>query len=1283
MEISEFDTSYTLRIKKAFESGIPYKYILYDEENYFTLFQFIEAELEENKNLISIYRDADPYISDLNLKDFYMSYYLFVRESIDVETALQNINTLIADVNMDGEQNFGALEENNQEQASFKNVTEFLEDFQFWVVNFVEETKQNVKKYERLIKSQEILEQTVPIDIKTESVIINQSRLEFKPKFVNINSDITLEDGIEVFDQFIPSIDIPFVQYNDSLGKSYYKAFEDSSLNFDNIIPTTSEARKNNHIYFKVSVIRDIKDLKEEAETIKKNYKICIYNLEKNKLIIKEVETGEKSIVIDRVKKAFKNIEVGDYKENNLKGEFYIPSLGFNFATLHYLVLNDNHRDKDGNDEDGLNGVFSNYVFIDETKNVVINSSNNQISLKYKSLEKEEKDEEDEKDSEDVYVATNPSSLTLRIRQNSSTFNFLKAKNKEILDQFIKIFSRLASIYKTYEDSVSDLFSDVIPELKTFKKTEVVSELIDEKVKNLRNAAPDVFLKGTVGYSRLCSCDHQPIIVSDEDEAKDWKNKTFIDKKENEEKYRQIANFPPKKEESLFRFTCPTDERPYPYLVENNTEENSEKYPYVPCCGKEDKIDEFFNIYYKESTEKAKSYKSYEINTIKVLDYKRTGKVPVQVQNLLSSYTTDEKYEFNRIGSVRSVNSLIHCIMIALQDINDDATYYRNLNTNSEREEFCKTIRKKMITYFPDLNVYKQELYDISNEDIKLKLQDENEFLDPALYYRGLEELYNINIFVFTPEIDGNKEPSIEIPRHKFTHIRPDRPARDSIIIFKHSGGESEDLKYPQCELIFNSGKLKESLVEKEEETDKKGRGRPKKQEKQLEAQAAYDKSEYFFGGNMTNILYTSLERFSKSYVFSFKTEQDSSSKVQIRLNPYSSILYSDILRNPIKIISQYIDGYGKTRIVNIKLAQYKISLFIPPTQPFNVATTTEIYKVPTTEIVTTIFGEPKKTTKDGLWYSIIDYTYGLFVPCVTGASASIPEVPMLLKNIIEKPKDEINNYRNIKKYYNLFENLLIWGLRSNGILNLKDLSKLNKYVKIVDNIDYSVGPSILDRRLPENQNFSYLSNWWSNYFTKDNKVKMTSVLYDKIYKMLKRYYTLTDGLSLPPAKYLENVYEYEEDFTKYFNSRLIIGSDHLEMWRKQRKSNISSESIIYKDLTKKSLLTQEEPFLYMMESMTGESKIYLIQNIKTGSKLRASVICNNWIEKKYNLGYIVNDEEVEKIEDEKFETAIYVINPSYKIVYAAQENISTNTTEYIQLLYDTDGYYHAMLPLV
>jgi hypothetical protein len=1280
MEISEFDTLYTLRIKKAYQQQIPYKFILYNGEAYISLFDFIGNGVDDNQKIVEIYKAAEPYLTDLDYKDFYIAYYYVAKDKLNTndESLFQKINTLIDEINLDNRQNNDVLEQNNLALSQYQNVSELLEDINFWSSNFQEEIIKNQKLYESLITSQKILENTKPVDIKMNSINIIGSKLEFNPKFVNLDSEeITPEDGIEIFDQLIPSINIPFIQYNDPLGKPYYKIYEELSLNFDNIIPTTSETRKANYIYFKVSVIKDIKDIKNDAETIKKNYELCSYNLIKNKLTV-NVFSEEKDIVVNRIRSGFKYVNVGEYKETSIKGEFYVPDVGFNFSNLHYLLFNDNHPDED------LNGVFSNYVFIDETKNTFINSPAQKMSLKYKTLGNKEEDEEKE-ETEDDFYSINPSALTLKFKQYSSSFSFIKAKNMETLVQFIKIFSRLITIYKEYDEYIYDMFSEVIPELKTVEKKEIVSELIDEKIKNLRNIAPDVFTKGTVGYSRLCSCDHQPIIVSDDSEAKDWRNKTFIDKKENEEKYRQIATYPPKKEEALFRFTCPTDERPYPYLVENNTEENSETYPYVPCCGKEDKLDDFYNIYYKEDKEKIKSYKSYEINTIKVLEYKRTGKVPSQIQNLLSSYNTDEKYEFNRIGTVRSVNSLIHCIMISLQDINDDATEYRNLDNNEQREEFCKSIRKKMINSFPDLNVYKQELYDISIEEIKDKLENENEFLDPALYYRGLEELYNINIFTFVPESDGTKEPSIEIPRHKFTHIRPDRPERDSIIIFKHNGGESEDLRYSQCELIFNSGKLKDTDIEKKEDIDKKGRGRPKKEEKQKEALTASEKSEYFFGINMTNILYQTLEKFSKSYIFSFSKNPDGleTNKIQIRLNPYSSVFYNDILRSPIKIISQFIDGYGKTRIINIKVAQYKISLFVPPTQPFNVVSSLDVYTT-TSEVVSTIFGEPKKTIKEGFWYSIIDYEYGLFIPCVTKSTAIIPEAPVLYKNTEKREIDSITKYRNIKKYYNWFRNLVIWGLRSNGVLDLKDLNNLPKYIKIVDKIDYNVGPKILDRRLPKNQNFSYLHNWWPEYFTKDNKVKMTVSLYDKMYKMIKRDYTIKDGLSLAPEKYLQDIYETEEDFMKYINSRLIIGINHLEMWRKQRKSGVSTEAIIYKDLTKTSLLNQEEPFLYLMESMTGESKIYIIQNIKTGNILRASFVSKTWVDSKYNIGAYVSDEEIQNIENEKFETVIYTINPSYKIVYYRQENITEKTTEYNQLLYNqSTGYYHAMLPLV
>jgi hypothetical protein len=64
------------------------------------------------------------------------------------------------------EQNSGVLEENGSRilVLYIQEITEFLEDFQFWATNFVDEEARNNNEsiHDRLIKSQEILEQTIP-----------------------------------------------------------------------------------------------------------------------------------------------------------------------------------------------------------------------------------------------------------------------------------------------------------------------------------------------------------------------------------------------------------------------------------------------------------------------------------------------------------------------------------------------------------------------------------------------------------------------------------------------------------------------------------------------------------------------------------------------------------------------------------------------------------------------------------------------------------------------------------------------------------------------------------------------------------------------------------------------------------------------------------------------------------------------------------------------------------------------------------------------------------------
>jgi hypothetical protein len=88
------------------------------------------------------------------------------------------------------------------------------------------------------------------------------------------------------------------------------------------------------------------------------------------------------------------------------------------------------------------------------------------------------------------------------------------------------------------------LFIQVLPELSEKKDEVLIQEVTNDKLGNLRKADPDIFKKDSNGYARLCSCERQPLIIDDDEEAADWKNKSLSD-----EKSRVIGVFPPKKEE--------------------------------------------------------------------------------------------------------------------------------------------------------------------------------------------------------------------------------------------------------------------------------------------------------------------------------------------------------------------------------------------------------------------------------------------------------------------------------------------------------------------------------------------------------------------------------------------------------------------------------------------------------------------------------------------------------------------------------------------------------------
>ena len=70
-----------------------------------------------------------------------------------------------------------------------------------------------------------------------------------------------------------------------------------------------------------------------------------------------------------------------------------------------------------------------------------------------------------------------------------------------------------------------------------------------------------------------------------------------------------------------------------------------------------------------------------------------------------------------------------------------------------------------------------------------------NQYFDPKKYYRLLENKYNCNIYLFN-------EKGMIIPDHVENYLRYYKRYIHSIFIYEHLGSESDNAKYPQCEIL-------------------------------------------------------------------------------------------------------------------------------------------------------------------------------------------------------------------------------------------------------------------------------------------------------------------------------------------------------------------------------------------------------------------------------------------------------------------------------------------------
>ena len=621
----------------------------------------------------------------------------------------------------------------------------------------------------------------------------------------------------------------------------------------------------------------------------------------------------------------------------------------------------------------------------------------------------------------------------------------------------------------------------------------------DTKVNRLRLKAPDIFVKR---YARKCQCPLQPIIIK-HDEVNDWRAKTFIDA--GRERERQVMAFPPPPGTSptstaLLKdpnyvaqhwIVCPDDQFAYPTVKRNTDLSNASKYPFIPCCAKTDMLSNTNSHYYtfyqiqnhpgQVPPPRTTSKASYKMRTMKILPWGRRGDIPQRLVELLQTHTGNKDEEWVRcgVGYSSSNSSFLRCVLMAKNNGYEakDPNHSRDLEVERERYVIDQRI---IIAQSIPAAVYRQEMYDLSDLEIIQKVKgnkskedlnsiEESENLDPYTMYRGVEEFYDVNIFVFNPSGPLYPPPGppsqevpigpiMEVPRCKMMHIRVRRVDRPSIIILKHHGAPTDAIKYPQCELIVRRTKISQSSEDntslpaylqgsqhpqgsqhaavEDPDTDAEISdasdsdddqpclaeptvdtplphllGRVSNRSSTIDAASqAGSQFTYRFGPEMTKLLYETLESTSNPYVWSFPKQPENSSylnitiagpSLQTRMNPYSKVNWKEVLASS-TILTQRIDGYGKTQALTIRVSGGEIlTLFIPPTQPIHIplqshtkAPNPEEVHRPLESVVRKYLGEPRGRHSYGLWYQAIDFEWAIFIPAVMEGPVEEGQVP-------------------------------------------------------------------------------------------------------------------------------------------------------------------------------------------------------------------------------------------------------------------------------------------------
>ena len=347
----------------------------------------------------------------------------------------------------------------------------------------------------------------------------------------------------------------------------------------------------------------------------------------------------------------------------------------------------------------------------------------------------------------------------------------LRSFNREILNEFLNVFSKLVNLYNKNLQEAIQYFKRLYPQ---YEPVETEEEKVSSKENSLPYINPLIFTNNI--YSRYACQKHPPVIVDNDD---------LLDK----ERIMIFPKNPVEVDDEIIEPTmyyCPDEKYRYPGLYDMRKKVPDHPVGFAPCCyieSHEEKNKKIFTTIDTilsddepdeiiEIPDVKKNFINSDENLIKFLG--QQGKLPPTIENFLLSIDPTKSYFRIGLDSIWYKSSLLGCCQYIQQKTLLDATgeqIYKKLPLQ-------KSIRKELSSI--NLSIIKQENIEWSEDKMREYLLFPKNKITFRRFFSLLQYYYKLNILVL--KTDGN----FVFPNTNFTFKMNYNPSNPLILLLEH-----------------------------------------------------------------------------------------------------------------------------------------------------------------------------------------------------------------------------------------------------------------------------------------------------------------------------------------------------------------------------------------------------------------------------------------------------------------------------------------------------------------